>query len=40
MLLMTCSIREGAEKKVLNELKSLEGSRGKRGVIGVLGRCV
>ncbi|VDN06380.1 unnamed protein product [Thelazia callipaeda] len=37
VLLMTCSIREGAENKVWNELKELKKIRGKRGVTGVLG---
>lgn len=34
---MTCSIREGAENKVWDELKVLRKIRRKNGVIGVLG---
>ncbi|KAL4003848.1 CDK5 regulatory subunit-associated protein 1 [Acanthocheilonema viteae] len=37
VLLMTCSIREGAENKVWDELKVLRKIRRKNGVIGVLG---
>uniref|UniRef100_A0A8R1TNV9 CDK5RAP1-like protein n=1 Tax=Onchocerca volvulus TaxID=6282 RepID=A0A8R1TNV9_ONCVO len=37
VLLMTCSIREGAENKVWDELKMLRKIRRKRGVVGVLG---
>ncbi|EJW85626.1 CDK5 regulatory subunit-associated protein 1 [Wuchereria bancrofti] len=37
ILLMTCSIREGAENKVWDELKVLRKIRRKKGVVGVLG---
>uniref|UniRef100_A0A915Q707 CDK5RAP1-like protein n=1 Tax=Setaria digitata TaxID=48799 RepID=A0A915Q707_9BILA len=37
ILLMTCSIREGAENKVWDELKVLRKTCGKKTVIGVLG---
>ncbi|CAG9537677.1 unnamed protein product [Cercopithifilaria johnstoni] len=37
VLLMTCSIREGAENKVWDELKVLRKIRRKNGIVGVLG---